>query len=112
MSKTLQSFLRNKASNAWIKYDRLDVYVRRSRHCFRGNELTQCLDIANVSTASKNRGFGRFTRFLTSFEKLAFENNCAVWVESIMEPRLLQFLLRRGYREVTTTIFSSAYKEP
>lgn len=71
--------------NRWFwGYCGLDVYVR-----YYNDRLT----IANVN--AKVQGHGSFTRFLG-----ACEREFDVIVENVINERLEQFLLRRGYHRI------------
>jgi len=98
----LDQFVANEnLRNAWIRERDIDVYVRRSiRMLHRSTTATPCLDIASVEVREDRRGQGVFKAFLTRFEKEAKKINRAVYVESILEPRLVTFLTARGYSHV------------
>lgn len=87
---------RDKVRNAWIYERDIAIYVRRSVR-FINNEATPCLDLASVEVVEKHRGIGIFTGFLKRFEDAAKQLNRAVFVESILNARLVSFLARRGY---------------
>ena len=100
-----------KIRNCWVHERDLSVYVRRSMR-FIGKEAVKCLDIASVEVNEKRRGCGIFKEFLARFEVEAKNLNRAVFVESILEPRLLQFLFKRGYikHPHSTDICPSVFK--
>jgi len=99
----LSKFLINdKVRNLWIEEPHMRVYVRRS---FRniGSKTFLCLDCASVEVDEDYRGKGIFSTFLIRFEKEAKKLNRAVFVESIQEPRLRNYLLTIGYKDVPGT---------
>lgn len=101
----------NRPSNQWIRERFMDVYVRRSKRYLNG-QMIECLDFATVEVDERRRGKGHFTKFLLRFEQEAAKLKRAVYVESILEPRLVPFLTRMGYKFVphTAMISPSMYK--
>ena len=89
--------------NAWIYERDIAIYVRRSIR-FINNQSVKCLDIGSVEVVEKRRGKGVFTAFLSRFEKEAKKLNRAVFVESILEPRLVRFFIQRGYSRHPQTL--------
>lgn len=99
-----------KIRNTWIYERDIKVYVRRSTRYIDGNSVL-CLDIASVEVLEKRRGQGLFKAFLNRVEKAAAAMNREVFVESILEPRLLQFLLKRNYTLVPNSIPPCVHKK-
>ncbi len=98
-----------KIRNIWIRERDIDVYVRRSNRLIEGN-LILCLDIASVEVNENRQGQGIFKAFLYQFEKEAAKMRRAVYVENILEPRLLDFLIRKGYILIPKSIPPCVYK--
>jgi GNAT superfamily N-acetyltransferase len=82
--------------NAWIYEQDIAIYVRRSMR-FINDTTVLCLDLASVEVAEHVQGRGVFTAFLYRFEQEAKKMNRAVFVESILNKRLENFLLKKGY---------------
>ena len=99
-----------KIRNVWIRERDIDVYVRRSKRLIDGN-LVSCIDIASVEVNERRRGQGIFKAFLNRVEKAAASMNREVFVESILEPRLLYFLLKRDYTLVPNSIPPCVHKK-
>jgi GNAT superfamily N-acetyltransferase len=75
------------------------VYVRRGTHMIE-RQVTLCLDIANIEVEEECQGQGLFTAWLAYAEQMAeLRGLKAVFVENIMNKRLIPFLFRRGYSE-------------
>lgn len=73
------------------------LYVRRSvRIDPDTRDRVVALDIANM-TARTPRG-GAFTKLLDSLEKEHPE--LSIYVESVLHPRVGEFLLRRGFKKI------------
>lgn len=111
----LTQFLKSSARNAWIRERYIDVYVRRSmRPIGVGDAMIPCLDLANVTVDEKKRGGGVLTLFIKRAEREAKARKRAVYVESILEPRLIPFLTKNGYAFVPRTCMDcpSMYKIP
>lgn len=124
---TLAEFLAGPFRNQWIAAPKLQAYVRRSTRRLpvlpRGyvehidgnpfnnaidnlviHDMEMGLDIANVSVSSRFRGKGIFTKWLDDAEKLAVVHGLKyVYVESILNERLIPFLAARGYQMAGTT---------
>lgn len=109
---TLEEFIDNALlRNEWIAEKNIRVYIRRSVRYING-KMVPALDIGSVEVDEDKRGQKVFTRFLTRFEAAAKALQRIVYVESILEPRLYDFLLKNGYARVPNTadIAPSVYK--
>ena len=86
--------------NRWLeaRYHPLKVYMRvRDRLDHDGTRIP-VLDLASLSVKKEHQRKGHFTAFLELMETIAKENKRAVFVESILEPWLFQWLQeKRGY---------------
>lgn len=89
-------FIKSHQSNLWIEERNFRAYVRKSKRFF-GRGLTPCLDIASIEVDEALRGTGVFTKFRKRVEKKAAALGMGVFVESVLEPRLAQHLLKIGY---------------
>jgi len=109
----LDEFLDGTNRNAWLRERYMDVYVRRSMRLI-GDSTVPCLDLANITVDEKRRGGGVLTLFIKRFEREAKARNRGVYVESILEPRLIPFLTKNGYAFVPRTCMDcpSMYKIP
>jgi hypothetical protein len=108
----LDGFLSNESiRNAWVSERSIRIYIRRSMR-YVGEQMVPCLDVGSVEVMEKDRGTKVFTSFLGRFEVAAKQLKRGVYVESILEKRLLDFLLRRGYTNLTPdSICPSVYKK-
>lgn len=108
--------IESRQPSVWTRGGGLTVYMRRGGHAIDGKFCT-CLDIANITVDEP--GNGVFTEFLTKIEqeikmKIDRQNSCKyIFVESIMNPRLADYLKRRGYKTTQDSIELSPnmYKE-
>lgn len=66
------------------------LFVRHSQRMI-DEKLTPCLDIATVE--AKHKGKGAFTRLIASMSDL----DKPLYAESVLNPRLAQWLLRNGW---------------
>jgi hypothetical protein len=96
---TLQEFLDSRQRNEWVTEFNISVYCRKGTHLLTKEILCDCIDIGNVTVEEGERGKGLFTQFLERVEMIAYSQCKAVWVECIMEPRLIEFLKERGYEK-------------
>lgn len=97
MDLNFEQFLASEYSNLWIYEPKMKVYLRKARHAINRDLACHCLDVANVVVQKKYRGTGVFTQFLNRVEDEAEKRQWAVYVESILEPRLEPFFKKRGY---------------
>lgn len=82
----------------WIEVPEGKIYLRRSEHPGIG----ETIDIPSVEFDDAARGQGAFRRYLGLVESEAAARGIgAVYVEQVMNPRLADFLRRRGYRQET-----------
>jgi hypothetical protein len=98
MKMDLELFLSNtQLRNSWIFEKHIQVYVRRSSRIYE-DRLYNFLDIGSVEVIEEQRGRGIFTGFLKRFETEAINLQRGIYVESILEPRLIPFLKNMGYK--------------
>ena len=108
----LSEFLADeKLRNAWIDELNMKVYVRRSMRMI-GDEVYKCLDIGSVEVDEDKTGKGIFTKFLARFEQEAKKIGRVIFIESILNPRLYQYLLKNGYKTAprSSDISPNVYK--
>lgn len=88
--------------NGWAYFPkyRLNLYYRITHRAIEGKMLAS-IDLATIEVDDGFRGQGLFTQFLVEVEKLAVEYNRVVFVESILNPKLLDFLKNQNYRVVS-----------
>ena len=103
---TFVEFLASKYNTIWINEEHFTAYVRKATHLLTKEVCCDCYDIASISVDEDMRGKGVFTEFLGRVEALAERDGRAVFVESIHERRLIDFLRSRGYE------WSVFYQEP
>jgi GNAT superfamily N-acetyltransferase len=108
----LTDFLQmNNLRNTWIEEHSIKVYVRKSIR-YINDAPFRFLDLASVEVEEDHRGCGIFTEFLNRFEREAKGVERGVYVESILNKRLIGFLKDRGYYFVpgTNEICPTMYK--
>lgn len=86
--------------NAWIRERNISIYVRKSSRYINNNNIP-CLDIGSVQVDEKYQKKGIFSAFLYRFEQEATKLNRGVYVESILNPFLVNYLLTKGYDYVS-----------
>jgi hypothetical protein len=96
-------------TNKWLYGLEMEIYVRKGHHTIN-EEITTCLDIANVTVY--NKGLGIFTIFLQFVELLiqGYDSFEAIYVESVMFPRFGLFLEKQGYTRIPDSLPPSYYK--
>jgi hypothetical protein len=88
----------------WIREGDMEVYVRVSNRNIKGQSIP-AIDLSNIISPENSRGKGIFTRFLDNVEELAFKNGMVVYVENIINERLKNFLINRGYTPTGKSAF-------
>lgn len=86
----------NNLKISWINESNLRAYVRKSIRYYN-NKLCPFLDIATVDVDERYRGHGVFKAFLKKVEAEACKQSRGVYIENVLEPRLVEFLLKSGY---------------
>lgn len=81
---SLEEFLYSRFRNQWIEEPGIAVYVRKS--------LRNDIDIELASMEAYDKGKGSLTKLLDRIEP--YYN---IMVENVLNPRLIDFLKRRGY---------------
>jgi|MudIll2142460700_1097286.scaffolds.fasta_scaffold01358_4 GNAT superfamily N-acetyltransferase len=77
------------------------LYVRLGPRYIKGEKRPVVLDIANVIVAERYRGKGRFTALLARLRRDYFD--IPIYLESVLNPRLVQHLRRIGCEELPGT---------
>jgi len=96
---------------AWVSGENAKMYVRLTKHMIN-EQFHYTLDVSSVEVDEAARGTGVFTRMLEGLEALAQGKGLDVFVESILEPRLIEFLRKRGYQEIAGMLPPCWFKEP
>jgi predicted GNAT family N-acyltransferase len=109
---TLKDFIHSKIlRNSHIEEPDLVAYMRKSNRFIEG-KMHEFLDIGRILVDSNKRGTGVFKKFLSDVENFARQLNRGVFIESIMEPRLIDFLKNRGYKRMPNLEDISMYFFP
>ena len=94
----IEAFIESPQRGEWLCFYTpeacLRCYMRKANHIC-GWTVHRTLDIANVNAYPQ--GTGAFTLLLKAVERIAAERRYTVFVETILEERLIGFLHRRGY---------------
>lgn len=95
LKNEVRLFLGERMPNKWLRCALGEIYVRKGAiHMIRG-EIRTCFDVANVEFQSKYRGHGFMTEFLKWLPEV--HNYDATFVESILNERFYEQLLRNGW---------------
>jgi hypothetical protein len=97
---TIEAFLLTGQRNAWCcEQGPIAVYVRRSLHRVSEGEVAKTLDIANLKT--EQPGTGKLGALFEEAERLVKVFNFGgVFVESVMDQWLRDWLVDRGYTKL------------
>jgi len=105
----LISFLRNKTKNQWIKVGNFDIYVRHGHHYIDSKVITT-FDIANIENrVEAERGKGKFKLILAELQQiLEIDKDLrgdikGIFIESVLNPQLIESLPKLGFRLVGDT---------
>lgn len=113
ISVSLENFLSSSMRSVWIHDDNkiLQVFVRRSRRLIGYSIMNPVFDVSNIEVMTAYRQQGLFKSWLRMAEDLAKQHGfVGVYVESIINPHLVAFLLREGYGIVGDLIPPNMYK--
>lgn len=75
----------------------MSVYVRKSLRRGLTGPFIPCFDIANIEVDPEFRGMGIFTKWLDILEE---HLEMPIYIECVLEERLIPFLGVRGYQMV------------
>lgn len=108
----LAQVLKKDRANEWITYGPINLYIRVGLRLIDGKKV-KAMDLANFGIANeKLKGKGHFSRLLRSTEILGKKYGYdGVYVESILNPTLIEILKNKGFRIVTDYDPPSMYKE-
>lgn len=98
----ISRFVDSALRNVWLEDENGKVYVRKSRRFLNGEAITT-LDIASIEAIVRGKGFFKTVR-------VAAENSgLSVYVENVLEPRLVDHLLRNGYTMIGDRNFTPCF---
>ena len=106
---TLAEFLASKYRNIWLELDDMRVYVRKSWRHLDGN-TRRCIDVASVEVDEYCRGQGIFTKWLAELEQIIVPDYEYVFVECVLNEKLVPHLEKLGYSAIRSTITPDLYK--
>lgn len=97
----LETFIKSGIHNQWIKEGRgLSVYVRQGRRYIKGTYYNT-LDLATIT--SNKPGSGQLTPFIEKSEALALKYHFEmIFIENVLNERLLGWFERRRYTKIET----------
>lgn len=103
MLKHFQNILdQDKKFRGYLDGDGYSAYIRITQHFLRPidtyeSKVLTCFDIANIDINEEFRGQKVFTRLLDFLE---LKSKYPIYIECVNNPRLYDFLKRRGYIKV------------
>jgi N-acetylglutamate synthase-like GNAT family acetyltransferase len=112
--EALRDFMASERRNAWLLSDdgNVEVYFRKAFRAVEGVPIDNVLDVANIVVKFSQRGKGLFTSVVNDIEVIAKDNGyMGIFVESVIEPRLIDFFEKRGYRRVSSLYNENFYKD-
>lgn len=86
--------------NSWMHFPEyhLNIYLRLTKRYING-AIHNTIDLASICIDEEHRSKKHFTHFLNHIEKIAEKAGRLVYVESLLNKRLKQYLLNNGYTE-------------
>lgn len=98
-SPSLEDVLDGRVRNAHVRWNKVFAYVRRTQRYING-QVMATFDVATIEAHPQGKGHG--TRFFSFVEEQSAARGLTVFVESILNDRLFDMLLRRGYAPCDT----------
>ena len=83
--------------NPWVYGKYTDFYFRNTRRMING-EIYPSIDVANITVNPKYKSRGVF-KSLMDFIETEYRHRL-IYAENILEPRLVDFFVKRGYTRV------------
>lgn len=80
----------------WIDCDKFKIFVRVTKRLIE-KEITETIDISNIVVYDEYQNTGVFKEILSSIKTLASEYNKVIYVESIQNPILVNYLKKEGF---------------
>lgn len=83
-------------NNSYINDEKMTAYIRITTRLIQG-QMTQTIDIGNVSVNEEHQKQGVFRKFLEGVERLAHRFDKTVYIESVLSQVLIDKLPSYGY---------------
>ena len=102
--QTIIDFINGSVRNAWLNFNEMEVYVRKSVRSFPSIERTiWCFDVANINVIESAQGKGKFTKFFDDLIKIANEHDFeAIFIESVINEKFAESLKNKpGFIEIS-----------
>ena len=99
----IDRFVKGPRRVSWLHSDHMSIYVRKGTHVDENNEIRKFIDLANIQVDIGYRGEGRFTNLLCHLEEQKYYEG--IFVEAILNRRLWEFLVDRGYQPLNMDCF-------
>lgn len=109
IEKMISSYKGLMGVTSWLYYEEFSVFIRITKHLLHG-DFCETIDISNISVHSEYQKQGVFKQFLADIESLAVEHNKVVYVESILNDHLLNYLVKKDYT-ITDYESKNAFKK-
>ncbi len=108
----LELILKQNRANEWIDYGPIDLYVTVGLRYIEGKKV-KAVNLSSFRVVDEALiGKGHFSRLLRSTESLGKKYGYdGVYVESILNPTLIEILKHKGFRIITDYEPPSMYKE-
>lgn len=107
IEQLLMEFMESKLKNCWLDDGYILVYVRKGHHLIDGH-VCSTFDIANVKIEKEHQGKGYFKKFIELVEGIGL----LVYVETILNPNLIEMLRKHGYEIIDNHGSINAIKRP
>lgn len=98
---TLQEFLANPRRNAWVTFERTEVYVRTGRRGVAGT-LKPALTVANINGPHELQRTGQFKRLLQLIAQTLYDQygpDHVLFLENVLNEHLDLWLESQGWNE-------------
>lgn len=99
MERQYDEFIEGKVSSTYLKNSLLEVYTRLTERPIFGLS-TRFIDVARIEVAFDHRRMGVAGKFFTMLEAFSVKHGRGIYVESIVNPLLVDMLENRGYTKV------------
>lgn len=91
LRKAMEKFLASPAKNQWVSTSQMDVYVRKGNHMV-SRHMYLFIDLACMTVKEEMQSQGLFKQTLELFKQLCGTTYQGVYMESVLNPRLAQYL--------------------
>lgn len=99
-----------RGAREWVYGDEGQVYLRATVRLSPQGVMCRTIDLSSIEVEEQFRQEGVFKEVLKALEKTALDNECNMFIESVIDEHLYEALPRYGYTEMPNSVPPSFWK--